>query len=258
MAGSADVNWRVLLVDDDLAVRETLARALRDEGYEVEQVSSIATAIDVVRTQAQWVRAAVVDLKLADGLALSVLRELRMPPHPVATVVLSGLGVTEAAQIALSEGAYQLLHKPCSPDDVVHMVAGAVERTRVYRRWLDGADTGMDMRPMPAGAGISVPLGQAELVGFMADLIIEAGGLSVAEARLVEPLMLGYEYGDVARRLGLSVQTVRTHVKMILAKLSIDSVRSLWRVSTAELERRSFPVHDRRPTPRPPARPIKN
>jgi ActR/RegA family two-component response regulator/DNA-binding CsgD family transcriptional regulator len=234
----------VLLVDDDLAVRETLARALVGEGYEVEQVSSIATAIDVVRTRAQRYRAAVVDLKLADGLALSVLRELRMPPHPVATVVLSGLGVTEAAQIALSEGAYQLLHKPCSPDEVARMVAGAVERTSVYRRWLAGTEATADPEMLPRRGAITLPLDQPRLVRFMADLVIEAGGLSAAEARLVEPLMLGYEYVEVGRRVGVSLQTVRTHVKMILAKLGIDSVRSLWRVSTAQLERRAFPVHE--------------
>lgn len=239
---SVRASWEVLLVDDDVVVRETLARALVDEGYGVKQVSSIAMAIEVVRSGAERYRAAVVDLKLADGLALSVLRELRMPPYPVATVVLSGLGPNEAAQIALSEGAYQLLHKPCSPDDVARTVAGAVERTLEYRRWLDGADAASRPEVTSRPGAIALPLDQRGLVSFMADLVIAAGRLSAAEARLVEPLMLGYEYGDVARRAGLSLQTVRTHVKMILAKLGLDSVRSLWRVGTAELERLAFPV----------------
>jgi DNA-binding NarL/FixJ family response regulator len=241
-----DADWAVLLVDDDAAVRETVARALARDGYTVKQVSSIATAIDVVRAGAADYRAAVVDLKLADGLALSVLRELRMPPYPVATVVLSGLGVNEAAQIALSEGAYQLLLKPCSPDDVSRMVAGAVERTLEYRRWLDGTDAASRPDPAPRRSAVTLPLDQQGFVRFMADLVIEAGRLSAAEARLVEPLMLGYEYGDIARRVGVSLQTVRTHVKMILAKLGLDSTRSLWRVSAAELERRAFPARGER------------
>lgn len=229
----------VLLVDDDPAVRGALTRALVDAGYAVDQVASIAAAIEVVRSSGGRYRAAVVDLVLGDGLALSVLRELRMPPHPVATIVMSGLGAMQTAQVALSEGAYKLLHKPCSTDDVAFAVEGAIERTLEYRFWLEGGDA--SRRSDSAGrdheSEVSLPLDQQGLVRFMAGLVIRAGGLTAAEARLIEHLLLGYEYGEVARRVGLSVETVRTHVKTILGKLGLESARSLWRLCTAELER---------------------
>ncbi len=102
---------RVLIVDDDPAVRWALARAARDVGWQVLQAASLAEA-DAHLHAADCV---FLDVFLPDGDGLAWLAQ-RRPQAPV--VVLTAKGSFEAAAEAFQQGAMEYLPKPFDLDEV--------------------------------------------------------------------------------------------------------------------------------------------
>jgi DNA-binding NtrC family response regulator len=101
---------RILVIDDQPAVRFGLRDFLETHGYEVHEADSCQQAIDAflaVRPDA-----AIVDYKLPDGDALSLLPRMREIDPGVPLIVLTGHGSIDLAVQAIKEGAEQFLTKP--------------------------------------------------------------------------------------------------------------------------------------------------
>ena len=103
----------VLLVEDDVGLRETVALEFGDRGYEVEQAGSLDALRDVL-ADAFDPRFAVIDLRLGadDGLAAVEAILARRPSARV--VVLTGYGSLPTAVQAMKLGAVNYLAKPVS------------------------------------------------------------------------------------------------------------------------------------------------
>jgi CheY-like chemotaxis protein len=76
---------RVLVIEDEPAIAESLAYSLRREGYGVDIAASIAEAEDKV----EGVDLCILDLMLPDGSGFDLLVELRRRDHPPAVIILS-------------------------------------------------------------------------------------------------------------------------------------------------------------------------
>jgi two-component system response regulator RegA len=107
----------LLLVDDDAALRSRLARAFRDRGYAVREAAGYEAAIAAARDESPEL--AIVDLRIADGDGLAVVRALREIDAATNVVVLTGYGSIATALEAVRIGATHYLTKPADADDVL-------------------------------------------------------------------------------------------------------------------------------------------
>ena len=120
---------RILVVDDEAGIRESLSSILRDEGYRVDAVASGEEALD--RAAAGPIDVVLLDIWLPgiDGLeALSRLQSLARPP---AVIIISGHGNIETAVRATKLGAFDFVEKPLSLERIIVLVRNAIEQRRL-------------------------------------------------------------------------------------------------------------------------------
>jgi response regulator RpfG family c-di-GMP phosphodiesterase len=120
------VRRRVLVVDDDPALRMLLRATLAADGFEVEEAGSAELAAQIVRFWRPDVVVLDVGLPATDGLTLC--RELKRSPsnEDVAVMLLTGADTTE--EEARAAGADALLRKPFSPLELVGRLERFAER----------------------------------------------------------------------------------------------------------------------------------
>ncbi len=120
---------RVLIVDDDEALRGLLARELTRSGHRVAQAASGAECLSRIREEEPDV--ALLDLMLPDEPGIEVLRRLRADRPSVEVVVLTAHGTIDTALAAMKLGAYDYLRKPCHLQELEITLARAHERRRL-------------------------------------------------------------------------------------------------------------------------------
>jgi len=106
----------LLIVDDDNPFRERLGRAMEKKGFEVIQAESVKKGIQSVKEKKPAF--AVVDLRLADGNGLEVVKQIQNSNSTSRIIMLTGYGNIPTAVAAIKEGAIDYLAKPADADDV--------------------------------------------------------------------------------------------------------------------------------------------
>ncbi|MBL8747081.1 MAG: sigma-54-dependent Fis family transcriptional regulator [Phycisphaerae bacterium] len=116
---------KILLVEDEQLLRESLAQLLTEEGFQVVQASNgkagheaaIAEAFDLVLT----------DIRMPEMDGLTLLKNLQhvIPQTPV--IVITGFGTVDSAVTAMRAGAADYVLKPVQFDDVLIRVKRALE-----------------------------------------------------------------------------------------------------------------------------------
>jgi len=120
----------VLVVDDEPSIVDGLRLTLEAEGYAVRIAGSVATALDAV-VQGE-VQAAIVDLMLPDGDGLALTRELKKRDRAIEVIVITAYGsVRKAMEATKGAGAFHVLEKPFDPDEVLGVVAHALEHRKL-------------------------------------------------------------------------------------------------------------------------------
>jgi two-component system response regulator RegA len=109
-------NKSLLIVDDDNPFRERLARAMEKKGFEVFQAEGVQKGIQSVKEQKPAF--AVVDLRLADGNGLEIVKQIQTSNANSRIIMLTGYGNIPTAVAAIKEGAIDYLAKPADADDV--------------------------------------------------------------------------------------------------------------------------------------------
>ncbi len=117
---------RVLVIDDEKAIRETLSAILSDEGYAVTAVESGEEGLRRLVEESYDLVFLDVWLRDRDGLSLLEATDGRLRDVPV--VMISGHANVETAVRAVRLGAYDFLEKPLSLDRVVLTAQKAIER----------------------------------------------------------------------------------------------------------------------------------
>ena len=107
----------MLLVDDDETLRERLARALRDRGFEVRTASGVDEAVGMAESDSP--EYAVIDLRMPGKGGIDLLRELRRVDAGTRAVILTGYGSIATAVEAVRLGAVNFIPKPADADDIV-------------------------------------------------------------------------------------------------------------------------------------------
>lgn len=122
---------RLLIVKDDADVRQSLAMLLGEAGYLVETEGDPARAL--TRATTENFDLVLYDVKHSGMDGVSFLRRLRAEGGNALIIMLSSQGAEEAALAALREGAYDYVHLPSKPDEIVLAVRKAEERERLRR-----------------------------------------------------------------------------------------------------------------------------
>ncbi len=110
-------NPTILVVDDNELLRERLARALRQRGFEVRTAGNYDEAMVMAREESPEM--AVVDLKMPGKGGMELLRDLKELDPATRVVMLTGFGSIANAVDAMRLGAINYISKPADADDVI-------------------------------------------------------------------------------------------------------------------------------------------
>ena len=115
----------VLIVDDELAARFGMKRALEKEGYTIFEADSLTAADEAVEIHSPNV--VLLDVRLASESGLDYLPSLVAKDNPPVVIVVTAHGSERTAVQAIKLGAYDYLAKPFEVDDLRILVKNAIE-----------------------------------------------------------------------------------------------------------------------------------
>ncbi len=122
---------RILVVDDEPAIRLTLALPLRKRGHQISEAASLAECLEQLRTAVFDL--VLTDLRLGDGDGIEVLKTVQESVSGVEVIVMTAYGSVESAVEAMKLGAFDYLQKPFDPDEMFLRVDKALERASLRR-----------------------------------------------------------------------------------------------------------------------------
>jgi two-component system phosphate regulon response regulator OmpR len=209
---------RILVVDDDLRLRDLLTRYLTEQGFNVRAVGD-AAAMDRVLAHDRF-DLIVLDLMLPGEDGLSVCRRLRGTKNPIPIVMLTAKGEDVDRIIGLEMGADDYLPKPFNPRELVARINAVLRRRSA---------------PLPPGAPAQVPE-QVEFAGVVVDLgrrtltkgsetiALTTGEFALLKVLVTHPrqplsrdrlmeLARGREYGVFDRAIDVQVSRLRKLVE---------------------------------------------
>ncbi|MEM8605690.1 MAG: HD domain-containing phosphohydrolase [Myxococcota bacterium] len=120
---------KVLVVDDEVVIREILADFLTMEGFYVRTAEDGSGAlVELSRERFDLVLS---DLKMPNMGGLELLGAIRKHAPHVVTIIMTGFGTVETAIEAMKQGAYDYVLKPFKVEEVVHTIRRGLEKQRL-------------------------------------------------------------------------------------------------------------------------------
>ncbi len=189
----------IIIVDDDDAVRDSLALLLNFRGYRTRAFPSAEAFLADWRPD--WRGCLLLDLRMGgmDGLALQ--RALAERGNTLPIVFLTGHGDLPQARAALKAGAVDFLEKPYEEEALLAAVAEAVER---------------DSR-------------QHATQSRAAEIAARMERLSERERQVMDLVVAGLPNREIAGELGISPRTVEVFKARMMEKMQARSVPELVR-----------------------------
>lgn len=123
----------ILIVDDEQDIRELIGDILRDEGY----ITRLAANADdcMAEINADPPSLMILDIWLKDSRldGIDILKTVKRDNPDIPVVIISGHGNIEIAVAAIKQGAYDFIEKPFNIDQLMVVVARAMETSRLRR-----------------------------------------------------------------------------------------------------------------------------
>lgn len=122
---------RILVVDDEIGMREMLEIMLQREGYEVLTATNGAQGLALFQeTPCDLV---ISDIRMPELSGIELLREIRRQNTEVLVIMMTAFSTTEEAVEAMKLGAYDYITKPFKNDEVRLVIAKALETSNLKR-----------------------------------------------------------------------------------------------------------------------------
>jgi len=115
----------ILVVDDELSMREVLEYMLNKEGYQVTCAENGTGAIEML--EKQHFDLLLCDIKLGDMSGLEVLRASKKTNPDTVVILISAYASTETAVEAMNVGAYDYVPKPFDKDELLQTISKALD-----------------------------------------------------------------------------------------------------------------------------------
>lgn len=124
-------NTKILIVDDELIMRESLAGWLERDGHEVSAAASGEEAMEVLKDSRFDIL--LVDIKMEGLSGLDVLKQVKENDPDVDVVMITAYGSIATAIEAMKNGAYDYLLKPFDPDELGVLIERIIEHQAQLR-----------------------------------------------------------------------------------------------------------------------------
>ncbi|MFP4499986.1 MAG: HD domain-containing phosphohydrolase [Candidatus Hydrogenedentota bacterium] len=121
---------RILVVDDEVVIRELLTDILSDEGFRVETAANGKAALEKLHTLDDVV-AVFTDIMMPEMDGIELICHVRKVAPSVVCIVMTGYATLETARAAVKEGAYDYVLKPFNLSEIKLAVNNALERRRL-------------------------------------------------------------------------------------------------------------------------------
>jgi two-component system nitrogen regulation response regulator NtrX len=125
------MNARVLVVDDEEAIRSTMKQAIDYAGHDCVVARSGQEGLDMVERESPDV--VFLDIKMPGMDGLEVLKRIKEIEDSVEVVIISGHGTMETGREATKLGAFSCLTKPIETDDILLNIRNALAQGRLTR-----------------------------------------------------------------------------------------------------------------------------
>ena len=214
---------RVLVAEDDAALRSVLGRGLRESGYVVDEVADGKSALDYLRCYEYEV--AVIDWRMPVLSGLDVVRELRKRGSPLPILVLTARDAPSDRVIGLDAGADDYLIKPF---DFAELLA----RLRALQRRPPAVQTPHlcigNLEFDPATREVRVGEDRPRLTGTELSIleILMRRSPAVVPRRSIA-LHVWEEEADALGSNTIDVHMARLRAKLALAVVRIETVRGI-------------------------------
>jgi DNA-binding NarL/FixJ family response regulator len=231
---------KVLLVDDHPLILSALQAMIQGLAPDVAvtAVASAAAARAALAADTGF-DLVLLDLQLGDASGFDVLVEMRKAHPALSVVVISASDRASDVIQAIDLGAMGFVPKRASNDTLVDalrlVMAGGIYVPPMHL----GSQGGSADRAAPP----AIPA--AEMAAYQVTPSFEELGLTPRQADVLTQLLQGKPNKEIARRLGLSVETVKDHVQAVLRALGVSSrtqaVLAVSQMTQQRLERRAVP-----------------
>lgn len=219
----------ILLIEDDQPIRERLANSLTvHPGFTILQAGTLAEARRAL--EANSIALIISDMRLPDGLALELLAEVRDRSPEIEILVISVLADETTIIKAIAAGASGYLLKDALPEDIRATVqevfdggspiSPSIARYIVRQARKAAQSDAQGTAGLPAA---STPARAPADQNSPALTGEPAPRLTPRELDILWGIAKGLTYSEIADQLGMSRNTVPSHIKAIYRKLQVGT-----------------------------------
>jgi len=224
---------RILVVDDDRAVRESLVRALDLEGYDVVSTNDGAKALDLLRTDSPdrvEPDVIVLDVMMPVVDGLTVCRVLRSEKNRVPVLMLTARTETSDRVAGLDAGADDYLSKPFALEELLARVRALLRRSRPDADESPAETLTLDtLRIDPAARRVwrgSVEIELSKTEFDLLELLVRNSGIVLDHSTIYERIW-GYDFGPDSKNLAVYIGYIRRKIDLDGEKRLIQTVRGI-------------------------------
>ncbi len=194
-------NFVVHIVDDDEAVRQSLAFMLSTAGIPVRVYESATSFLSALNGLQEG--CLITDVCMPEMTGVELLRELKARSIEIPAIVITGQGDIALAVEAMKAGAIDFIEKPFEESVILASVRAAEERTTQKSKHAD------------TSAAVTAKLAT----------------LSLRERQVLDGVVAGKPNKTIARDLGISPRTVEVYRANLMAKMEAGSLSELVRMA---------------------------
>jgi DNA-binding NtrC family response regulator len=122
-------NLKILIVDDEEIVRESLSEWFREDGYYVDTADNAVKALNKLN-ETRW-DIYLLDIKMPGMDGLELQRRIREIDKDAVVIIITAFAAVDTAIQALKDGAYDYITKPFDPDNLSHLLRNAAKQRRL-------------------------------------------------------------------------------------------------------------------------------
>ncbi len=122
----------ILIVEDERHIRRGIVEMLAEEGYGMLEADSLRSACD--QLAGEDIDAILSDIRLPDGDAFDLLRDIQSRDNPVPCILMTAFGNRDIADQALKNGAYDYISKPIRFDELLARLKRLNEKIKLEQR----------------------------------------------------------------------------------------------------------------------------